>query len=132
VAPFDQVFPVAEDEVSVTEPPVQNVIGPLAVIVGVAGSGFTVTVVAADTDEHDPLETVTVYEPLAETVIDCVVAPFDQVFPVADEEVNVTEPPAQKVVGPPAIMVGTAGSGFTVTVVAADIDEHGPFETVTV
>jgi hypothetical protein len=31
---------------------------------------------------------------------------------------NVTEPPEQKVVGPPAVMVGTAGSAFTVTVVA--------------
>jgi hypothetical protein len=60
VAPVDQVFPVAEEEVKVTEPPVQNVRGPLAVIVGVAGSGFTVTTVAADVDEQDPLKTVTV------------------------------------------------------------------------
>jgi hypothetical protein len=64
--------------------------------------------------------------------MDCVVAPFDQVFPVADEEVNVTEPPAQKVVGPLAVIVGTAGSGLTVTVVAAETEEQGPFETVTV
>ena len=63
VAPFDQVFPVAEEEVKVTEPPVQNVSGPLAVIVGVAGSGFTVTAVEADVDEQDPFETVTVKEP---------------------------------------------------------------------
>ena len=60
VAPVDQVFPVAEDEVKVTEPPVQHARGPLAVIVGVAGSGFTVTTVAADVDEQDPLKTVTV------------------------------------------------------------------------
>ena len=60
VAPVDQVFPVAEDEVKVTEPPVQNARGPLAVIVGVVGSGFTVTVVATEVDEHDPFETVTV------------------------------------------------------------------------
>ena len=59
-------------------------------------------------------------------------APFDQVFPVADEEVRVTEPPVQKLVGPLAVIVGTAGSGFTVTVVAADVDEQEPFETVTV
>jgi hypothetical protein len=64
--------------------------------------------------------------------MDCVVAPFDQVFPVAEEEVKVTEPPAQKVVGPPDAIVGVAGSGFTVTVVAADVDEQEPFETVTV
>jgi hypothetical protein len=39
---------------------VQNVVGPLAVIVGTAGNGFTVTIVAIDVDEQDPLETVTV------------------------------------------------------------------------
>ena len=60
VAPFDQVFPVADEEVKITEPPVQNARGPLAVIVGVVGSGFTVTVVATEVDEHDPFETVTV------------------------------------------------------------------------
>lgn len=64
--------------------------------------------------------------------MDWVVAPVDQVFPVAEEEVNVTEPPVQNVVGPPAVMVGTAGSGFTVTVVAVETDEQEPFETVTV
>ena len=64
--------------------------------------------------------------------MDCVMAPFDQVFPVADEEVRVTEPPVQKLVGPLAVIVGTAGSGFTVTVVAADVYEQEPFETVTV
>ena len=62
--------------------------------------------------------------------MDCVVAPFDQVFPVADEEVRVTEPPAQKVVGPPAVIVGAAGSGFTVTVVAADAEVQPLAETV--
>lgn len=34
-------------EVNVTEPPSQNVVGPLAVMVGVFGFGFTVTTVAA-------------------------------------------------------------------------------------
>ena len=66
-----------------------------------------------------------------ETVIDCVVAPLDQVFPVAEDEVKVTEPPAQKISGPFAVIVGTAGSGFTVMVVEADVDEQEPFETVT-
>jgi hypothetical protein len=64
--------------------------------------------------------------------MDCVVAPFDQVLPVADEEVKVTEPPAQKVTGPPAVIVGTGGTGFTVTTVATDVDEQDPLETVTV
>ena len=35
-------------------------------------------------------------------------------------EVSVTLPPAQNVVGPPGVMVGVAGIGLTVTVVAAD------------
>jgi hypothetical protein len=35
-------------------------------------------------------------------------------------EVSVTLPPAQKVNGPPADMVGVAGKAFTVTTVAAD------------
>ena len=35
-------------------------------------------------------------------------------------EVRVTLPPAQKVVGPPAVIVGVGGRVFTVTDVAAD------------
>jgi hypothetical protein len=41
-------------------------------------------------------------------------------LPPAPLEVKVTLPPAQKVVGPPGVMVGVAGIGFTVTVVAAE------------
>lgn len=52
------VLPVALDELSVTLPPWQNVIGPLAETVGVAGSGFTVTVVEA-VDEVQPFPSVT-------------------------------------------------------------------------
>jgi hypothetical protein len=66
------------------------------------------------------------------TVIACVVAPFDQVFPVAELEVKVTEPPEQKVVGPPAEIVGVVGVGLTVTTVEAEVDEHVPSEKVTV
>ena len=57
------------------------------------------------------------------TVIAWVVAPFDQRFPVADEDVNTTLPPVQKVVAPPAVTVGVAGNGFTVTVVPAEVAE---------
>lgn len=63
--------------------------------------------------------------------MDCVVAPVDHVFPVAEEEVRTTEPPAQNVVGPPAVIVGTGGSGLTVTVVPVDVAEQVPPETVT-
>ena len=50
-----------------------------------------------------------------ETVIDCVVAPVDHVFPVAEDDVKVTLPPEQKVVGPPAEIVGVVGGVTTVT-----------------
>ena len=76
VAPVDQVFPVAEDEVNVTDPPAQNVIGPLAVMVAV-GLFVTVTTVGADVAEQLPLLTVTEYDPAVDTVIDFVVFPFD-------------------------------------------------------
>jgi hypothetical protein len=39
-------------------------------------------------------------------VILCVVSPVDHTLPVAELEVKVTLPPWQKVVGPPAVMVG--------------------------
>ncbi len=128
VAPVDQTFPVAADEVNVTFPPWQNVVAPEAEIVGVAGKAFTVTVVGAEVAElHDPLSTDTEYDPEVETVIDCVVAPVDQTFPVAAEEVNVTFPPWQKVVAPEAEIIGVAGNAFTVTVVGAERAElHDP------
>jgi hypothetical protein len=54
------------------------------------------------------------------------VEPFDQVFPVASEEVNVTEPPAQKVVAPLGVITGTDGTGFTVTTAGAEVTVHAP------
>ena len=58
-------MPLADDEVNVTDPPVQKVVAPPSETVGVVGTGFTVTVTPADgADEHDPLVTITVYEPL--------------------------------------------------------------------
>jgi hypothetical protein len=61
-----------------------------------------------------------------------VVSVVDQVFPVGADDVNVTEPPAQNVVGPPGVMVGVAGGAVTVTVIPALVELHVPFETVTV
>ena len=58
--------------------------------------------------------------------MDCVVAPVDHRFPLADEEVNTTFPPAQNVVEPPAVIVGVAGIGFTVTFVPADVADVQP------
>ena len=61
----------------------------------------------------------------------CVVAPLLHNHDAPAEAVNVTEPPAQNVVGPPGVMVAV-GNGFTVTTVAADVAEHPlPFVTVT-
>jgi hypothetical protein len=57
VAPFDQRFPAVADEVSVTEPPSQKVVAPEAVIVGVAGTGFTITGITFDVPEEQALET---------------------------------------------------------------------------
>ena len=64
-------------------------------------------------------------------MVDCVVAPFDQVFPDTAEEVSVTEPPLQNVVPPPAVIVGV-GRGLTVTTVAVEVNEQLPLFTVTV
>jgi hypothetical protein len=123
VAPLDQVLPFADDDVNVTDPPEQNVVGPPAVIIGVDGNEFTVTTVPAeDADVQPPLVTLTVYVPAVETVMDCVVAPLDQVFPLADDDVNVTEPPVQNVVGPPAVIVGVVGKAFTVTFCVVVVD----------
>jgi hypothetical protein len=49
-----------------------------------------------------------------------VVAAFDHKYVVPALEVKVTLPPVQKVVGPPALIVGVAGKAFTVTTVAVE------------
>ena len=111
------VIPLFDVVGKVNVPPLQ--IAATCVNVGVT-DGFTVTVIPADAKEvQPPVVLVTVYVPEVETVIVCVVAPFDQVFPVAEDEVKTTDPPAQKVSGPFAEIVGAVGIGFTVTVIAA-------------
>ena len=40
----------------------------------------------------------------------CVVSPVDQTLSIAEDEVSTTEPPAQKVVAPPGVIVGAAGA----------------------
>jgi hypothetical protein len=63
--------------------------------------------------------------------MDCVVAPFDQVLPVALEDVKVTDPPEQKEVAPLAEIVGVAGAAKILTPILDDVAEHVPLETVT-
>ena len=66
-------------------------------------------------------------------MIDCVVAPFDQVFPVVADEVKVTLPPWQNVVAPETDIVCVVGAGRFVTTIAADAaDVHEPLFTETV
>ena len=48
------------------------------------------------------------------------VTPFDHNQDEAAVEVKVTLPPIQKVVGPPAVIVGVAGKASTVSTVAVD------------
>jgi hypothetical protein len=48
VPPLDHRYDEPALEVKVTLPPVQNIVGPPDVIVGVEGRAFTVTTVAAD------------------------------------------------------------------------------------
>ena len=50
----------------------------------------------------------------------CVLAPVDHKYVVPALEVRVRLPPAQKVVDPPAVIVGVAGKAFTVTTVAKE------------
>lgn len=52
--------------------------------------------------------------------IACVVAPVLHKYVDDAVDVSVTLPPLQKVVGPPAVITGTAGNAFTVTLVDAD------------
>ena len=69
------------------------------------------------------------YEPEVRTVIDGVVSPVDQVFPVTSEDVKITEPPSQNVVAPLAVITGGA---TVVTVTVAETAEEQPLElTVT-
>jgi hypothetical protein len=127
VSPVDQRLPVPEDDVRVTVVPAQNDAGP--VMVGVAGAGLAVTANAAEVAEQPPaLLTVTVYEPAAETTIDCVVSPVDQRLPATDDEVSVMLLPAQKDDGP--VMVGVAGAGFAARAKAAEVAEQ-PLASVT-
>ncbi|MES2371857.1 MAG: hypothetical protein V4557_04705, partial [Bacteroidota bacterium] len=141
---FDDVFTVIDCVVSpvfhnqelpvfavrFTEPPAQNVVALPAVIVA-DGKAFAVTIVADEVAEQ-PLPSVTVTVLLDEvfTVIDCVVSPVfhNQELPVL--AVRFTEPPAQKVVAPPAVIVAD-GKAFTVTIVADEVAEQ-PLPSVTV
>lgn len=79
IAAVDHEFPVACEDVRITDPPVQNEVGPLAVITGAAGMEFTVMVTGAEAGETHPFASVwvTVYVPLLLIVIEFAVDPLD-------------------------------------------------------
>lgn len=83
IAEVDQEFPVAWEEVKVTDPPAQKEVGPLAEITGAAGIGLTVIVTGAEAGEAHPLPSVcvTVYVPLLLTVMELAVDPLDHKLP---------------------------------------------------
>jgi hypothetical protein len=62
--------------------------------------------------------------------MDWVVAPLLQRLPVALDEVRVTDPPWQKLVGPLAVMVGVEPVP-RVTLTAGAVAEQLPFVTTT-
>jgi hypothetical protein len=69
--------------------------------------------------------------PEAVTLIDWLVAPVDQRYDAPALAVSVTEPPAQNVVGPEAVIVAV-GRAFTVTVVGDEAAlQPFPFVAVT-
>ena len=64
-------------------------------------------------------------------MMDCVVsAPGDHTLPEEPLAVSTTLSPVQKVVEPPAVMVGV-GSGLTVTISSAEVAGHPALSTVT-
>ena len=52
-------------------------------------------------------------------------------LPEAALDVNVTEPPEQKVVTPPAVIVGVGGVGFTIITFPVEGAEAQPFVVTT-
>jgi len=130
VAPVDQTLPVADEELSVIGLPGQNELGPLRVGVGGTGAAVLVTTNGADVAEQPPASvTVTVYVPAVETMIDCVVAPVDQRFPVAEDELSVIVLSADTEEGP---LIAGVAAALTVTTNGADVAEPRALVTVTV
>ena len=128
--PVQDKSPVAVPEITTLPSVAEQAVGLLCVPMVMAGVGFTVTLVVADAPEIQPLTVdVTVIAAELLTVMDCVVSPVDQVFPVEAEEVSTTLPPEQKVVALPAVIVGVAGTAFTVSVAVVEFAEPQPLVT---
>jgi hypothetical protein len=77
------------------------------------------------------LVTITLKSPLEAAIIASVVAEVDHKYPVPPEAVSTTDPPWQKDVGPPAVMMAD-GNGFTVTAALSVSVQPPELVTVTV
>ena len=130
VAPVDHKNDVPAEAVRVTLPPLQNVVGPLDVIVAV-GTAFTATVV--EVLALQPFTSVTwteyVVVEVGDTVIDADVAPVDQRNVVPPVAVSVALAPLQIAVGPVIVAVG---NGLTVIICDAEFGQPRASATVTV
>jgi hypothetical protein len=102
-----------------TEDPSQNAVAPSALMVAI-GKGLTVTACTVDVFLQ-PLPSVMVTDLFAVlfTVMVLDVSPLSQSQELPALAVSVTDPPAQKVVALPAVIVA-AGKGLTVTACTAE------------
>lgn len=87
----------------------------------------TVGVLAA---EHPLLVTVTVYDPVAPTVILLVVAPVLHRYELPELANNAVVCPVHRLIVPLGVIV-TVGNGVTVTVVVVLVAVHVPLLTIT-
>ena len=134
VSVVDQTFSVASDDVSTTEPPSQNVVGPDAEITGVAG-GFGSVRVCVTPFETQPLPSVNamVYEPATNEEIVCgnntpafVPEPVpDQVTsPIPDPVISIDPVAELQETGSLTVPIAILGSEFTTTATAAEVAEQ--------
>lgn len=117
VSPVDQLMFVGTDDVKLTDPPIQNDVGPEAEITGVTAFANTLTAIAFEFGEIHPFTSVTiaVYDPDEFTLIGFNVLPVDHVIPEEIDDSSSTCPPGQNDVGPFAVIVGGAGLAKTLT-----------------
>lgn len=116
---------VADDEVSLTLSFEQITGFLLKLTVGTLGFALTTTFVLVEVDVHPKeFETVTEIFKLFFTTIDTVRSPVDQRLLEVEDDVKITESPAQKVVAPDAVTTGVAGTGFTEISVSTETAEH--------
>lgn len=132
VAPFDQTYPPTAvwEETRVIPVPGQRLSEPLGVIVGADGAVVTVTVFDAEVALQPPEVTVTERVQDVVTVIDWVVAPLDQRFPVELLELRTTLPPGQNESGPLALIVGVGIDVVTVTTIIGEVEVTPFFVTL--